>query len=227
MGPLEEWLTSTGERPGNPARPLVTLAYAQSLDGSIAARRGEPFALSGRQSLELTHELRAAHDAILVGIGTVLSDDPQLNVRFAEGNDPQIVVFDSRLRLPVTAKVAASDRHPIVFCTSNADARAVESLRTRGIRVERQSGAPRVDPAVALARLYELGVRRLMVEGGGEIIASFLEAGVIDRTVITMAPIFLSGYRIATNVIRRLTIAGSASYGDDLVFWGQVVRETN
>src|SRR5262249_24805677 len=70
-------------------RPLVTLSYAQSVDGSIAARPGQPLALSGAQSMTLTHQLRAAHDAILVGIGTVLADNPRLTVRLVEGKNPQ------------------------------------------------------------------------------------------------------------------------------------------
>ena len=77
-------------------RPFTTLAYAQSLDGSIAGQGGRPLSLSGASSLRLTHELRAAHDAILVGIGTVLSDNPLLNVRLVSGSDPQPIVADTR-----------------------------------------------------------------------------------------------------------------------------------
>lgn len=227
MGLIEEWLASTHERPGSTARPLVTLSYAQSLDGSIAARRGEPYALSGHQSLELTHRLRAAHDAILVGIGTILSDDPQLNVRFAEGKDPQIVVLDSKGRLPLNAKTLANSHPPIVFCTSQAELRAVEGMQALGVRIEQQSRQGRVDLQAALQRLAELGIKRVMVEGGGEILASFLEDGLADRAVITIAPVFLNGYRISAKAIRRLRVTGSASYGDDTVIWGEFAHEAN
>ena len=81
-------------------RPLVTLSYAQSLDGCIAAGPGQRLSLSGPEALMLTHELRAAHAAILVGIGTVLADDPRLTVRLVPGSHPQPVVVDSRLRIP-------------------------------------------------------------------------------------------------------------------------------
>jgi riboflavin-specific deaminase-like protein len=81
-------------------RPFVTLSYAQSLDGSIADRPGRPLALSGEASMALTHSLRASHEAILVGIGTVLADNPSLNVRLVAGKNPQPIVVDSRLRFP-------------------------------------------------------------------------------------------------------------------------------
>src|SRR5512133_2370683 len=101
MSPLEELLSDAGRE----GRPLVTLSYAQSLDGSLAAQRGTPLALSGPQSMELTHRLRAAQDAILVGIGTVLSDNPRLTVRLVEGSQPQPVILDSHLRFPLNANL--------------------------------------------------------------------------------------------------------------------------
>lgn len=222
---LEEWLASTSERPGNPARPLVTVSYAQSLDGSIAAKRGEPYPLSGAQALELTHRLRAAHDAIMVGIGTVLSDDPQLNVRLVEGNDPQIVVLDSKLRFPKGAKMLDSGKPPIVFC--NSPAKSGEEARPKKIQVEQQTGSERVELSLALNRLSELGIRSLMVEGGGEVIASFLDEQLADRAVITIAPVLLNGYRIPESRQHRLKVAGSAQYGNDLVMWGEFANEAN
>ena len=88
--------------------PYITLAYAQSLDGSIAARPGEMLRLSNSLSQAMTHHLRARHDAILVGINTVLSDDPRLTVRLAEGKDPRPVVIDGCLRTPLCARLLAS-----------------------------------------------------------------------------------------------------------------------
>ncbi|MGH9336192.1 MAG: RibD family protein, partial [Vicinamibacteria bacterium] len=86
-------------------RPFVTLAYAQSLDGSIAGEGNRPLSLSCERSQKLTHELRACHDAILVGIGTVLADNPRLIVRLVNGEDPRPIVVDSRLRIPRDARL--------------------------------------------------------------------------------------------------------------------------
>jgi 3,4-dihydroxy 2-butanone 4-phosphate synthase/GTP cyclohydrolase II len=103
-------------------RPRVTLTYAQSLDGSIAARSGRPLPLSGTESRHYTHQLRAAHDAILVGIGTVLNDDPRLNVRLASGAAPRPIVLDSELRCPIDARCLEVSRRPIVITTDRAAA---------------------------------------------------------------------------------------------------------
>ena len=99
-------------------RPFVTLAYAQSVDGSIARERGERYTLSGPDSLRLTHMLRSCHDAILVGVGTVLADDPELGVRMIEGRAPQPVVVDSQLRTPLSSRLLGrAGRRPWIATT--------------------------------------------------------------------------------------------------------------
>jgi 3,4-dihydroxy 2-butanone 4-phosphate synthase/GTP cyclohydrolase II len=194
MGYLEAWLVKTASRP--PDRPLVTLSYAQSLDGSLAAERGKPYPLSSPQSRQLTHQLRAAHDAIVVGIGTVLADDPQLNVRFAPGEHPQPVILDSKLRTPAKARVFSGEKKPWIFASSLAGQEAMQQLVGRGARLERQDTYGKVDLPAGLARLQEWGVSSVMVEGGGEVLASFLSQGLADRLVLTIAPQFLGGYRL-------------------------------
>ena len=92
MVPIDSWLADAHNFRQVHGRPLVTLSYAQSLDGCISLRPGIPTALSGPEAMRLTHRLRAAHDAILVGIGTILADDPRLTVRLVEGRNPQPVV---------------------------------------------------------------------------------------------------------------------------------------
>ena len=99
--------------PPKSQRPSVTLTYAQSLDGSITTQRGKPTAISGKESLLLTHQLRATHDAILVGIGTILADNPRLNVRLAVGPHPQPVILDSQLRFPLDAKLLQNKCSPL------------------------------------------------------------------------------------------------------------------
>lgn len=221
---LEEWLTAGLQLAGNPSRPTVTLSYAQSLDGSIALRRGERLALSGPESHMMTHQLRAIHDAILIGIGTVLSDDPQLSVRLVEGKDPQVVVLDSQLRTPLTARLLM--RRPRIFCLAVAGRDAEEKLKDSGAVVERQSdeAAAQIDLIKMLSRLKELGIRSVMVEGGAEVISSFLSENLVDQIVITISPKFVGGYGISTSsgIIPEIIDWGNSRYGNDLVIWGKI-----
>jgi riboflavin-specific deaminase-like protein len=201
----------------------VTLSYAQSRDGSIARKRGEPTSISRPESLEMTHRLRAAHDAILVGIGTVLSDDPQLTVRAAPGRSPRPVVLDSQLRTPPTARLL-DERAALIFCAASPAAEAEAALTARGAQVERQPSAVRIDLASMLTRLRELGIRTLMVEGGGEVIASFANAALADRVVLTTAPVELDGYKPIEPPLHQRTLRnrGEQQFGVDTVIWGEL-----
>ncbi len=199
-------------------RPFVTLAYAQSVDGSIARRRGEPFPLSGPESLRLTHAMRGRHDAILVGVGTILADDPELTVRLADGKDPQPIIVDSRLRTPPLAKLLARSRnrpwigttrvtdpgaqraHPVAgdgVAETDPGNKAIRAalLERRGARLLPCAPLANgwVDLASLLRTLKAEGVTTLMVEGGAEIITSFLEARLVDYAIVTIAPLFLGG----------------------------------
>jgi 3,4-dihydroxy 2-butanone 4-phosphate synthase/GTP cyclohydrolase II len=216
------WVRSIGRSIGED-RPGVTLSYAQSLDGSIAKYRGQSLALSGAESRSLTHRLRAAHDAILVGIGTILSDDPQLNVRFAEGSDPQVIVLDSQLRTPTDAKIFGTGR-PIIFCAASATMEAQRKLEDAGAHVEHQEIDGRVELPPMLDVLKKQGIGSLMVEGGGEVISNFVAERLIDRVVITIAPQFVGGYKPLPDLANGLTLVneGSAQFGKDIVFWGDV-----
>ena len=109
--------------------PWVTLAYAQSIDGSIAAWRGKPLAISNTASMEITHHLRARHQAILIGIGTLLADDPQLNVRLVPGDDPQPVVLDNHLRFPTGARLRGGSKQPWIMASSEASPRREDAER--------------------------------------------------------------------------------------------------
>jgi 3,4-dihydroxy 2-butanone 4-phosphate synthase/GTP cyclohydrolase II len=185
-------------REGRRARPFVTLAWAQSIDGSIALEPGRGVALSGAESLALTHAVRASHDAILVGIETVLADDPQLNVRHWPGRSPAPVVLDSRLRMPAGARVLASaglGRVVRIACTPTADEARVPGLEERGAQVLRLPAWPNgwVDLEALMDALGAAGVRRLMVEGGARVLTSFLRAGLGDYAVVTVAPRFIGG----------------------------------
>lgn len=214
-------------------RPWVTLAYAQSLDGSITLERGKPMNLSSREALVLTHRLRSQHDAILVGIGTVLADDPRLNVRLVDGKDPQPVVLDSRLRTPVDSQLVTGDGPPPWIATvAGAEVRRRSRLEGRGARVLEgpRDDEGRVDLGALLAELGRRGVRSLMVEGGARVLTSFLRAGAVDRLVVTIAPVLVGGLSaverlLGTSSFPRLLRPQMRWVGGDLVLMGDVSAE--
>jgi len=194
---------------GNIDRPRVTLAYAQSLDGSIAIRAGVPLALSGTESMHYTHQLRAAHDAILVGIGTVLSDDPYLNVRLTAGPSPRPIILDRELRCPITARCLETSRRPIVATTDRVSAMRRHDLEAQGATVISAPPCPDDDSYLDLQALLSMlvahDIRSVMVEGGARVITSFLRARLVDRLIITIAPILVGG---AHGVIELLANEG-------------------
>ena len=165
----------------------VTLKLATSLDGRIAMPSGESRWITGEASRTQGHRLRASHDAILVGVETVLADDPELTVRFGEEGSavaqPLRIVLDSRLRTPPSAKVAsgktliltATEPHPI----GNAEV----------IRVASADGRPPI--AAVLAALADRNITSVLIEGGGQVAASFIRAGRVDRLEWFRAPILL------------------------------------
>ncbi|WP_420629013.1 GTP cyclohydrolase II [Candidatus Leptofilum sp.] len=210
-------------------RPFVTLSYAQSVDGSITRQRGQPMVLSGQESLTLTHQLRASHDAILVGIGTVLADDPRLTVRLVAGADPQPIIVDSQLRLPLTAKLLIEHpRKPIVATAETAASTKEHALLDLGATVVRLPATAngQVSLPALLARLPQFHIRRLMVEGGAGIITSFLAAQLVDRLVITVAPLLVGGLNAVGNLnghgLPQLQNPQTQWLGKDMILSGDV-----
>ncbi|MEZ4592514.1 MAG: GTP cyclohydrolase II [Chloroflexota bacterium] len=210
-------------------RPFVTLSYAQSVDGSITRQRGQPLALSGQESLTLTHQLRSSHDAILVGIGTVLADDPRLTVRLVAGPDPQPVIVDSQLRLPLTAKLLTQHpRKPIVATTETAASAKEQALLEAGATVVRLPATAngQVSLPALLACLHKHHIHRLMVEGGAGIITSFLAAQLVDRLVITVAPLLVGGLNAVGNLnghgLPQLQNPQTQWLGKDIILSGDV-----
>jgi GTP cyclohydrolase II len=218
--------------PDRNGRPYVTLSYAQSLDGSIAARRGQSTAISGPETLRLTHQLRASHDAILVGIGTVLADDPRLTVRLVHGDDPQRIILDTHLRLPLSAQLLQNGRPPWIATNSNVDPAQIASLQAKGVTVWSlpldENGL--ISLPALLGRLKEQGIGSLMVEGGARVITSFLAQQLVDQLVVTVSPRLLGGLNAVENLGQRLNGHGlprlqNPHYqwlGQDVVLSGEV-----
>ncbi len=173
--------------------PFVHLKLASSLDGRIATRSGDARWISGQDAQVVVHRWRRRHAAVLVGIQTVLADDPQLTVRHVVGRDPIPIIVDAHGRLPLAARVLEGDRRPIVAATHVGAARRAE-LESAGARVWELPGEPgSVDLAALLHRLGEEGVDSVLVEGGGETAAAFLEARLVDRVSFFIAPILIGG----------------------------------
>lgn len=207
-------------------RPTITLSYAQSLDGSLSAVAGQPLDLSGPESMLFTHQLRAAHDAILVGIGTVLADDPRLTAHRVGGPHPQPVVVDSRLRFPLTARLFAHPRGVWIATTDAAPAEAQQSLEAHGARVTRLPADEQGRVALLALRdwLGEAEIASVMVEGGAEIITSFLSEKLADRVALTIAPRFVGGLnalRLPCDV--RLHDVRYQVLGQDLIVEGTLL----
>ncbi len=178
-------------------RPAVTLKWAMSLDGRIATATGESQWITSPAARRWALELREEHDAILVGSGTVLADDPRLTRRLnrAPAGRPIVrVVLDRRLRTPPTARLFQEPGEVLIY-TRLAAALAATDDRTVELRA---AGATVVEldipePAAVLADLYDRGVRSVLVEGGGETHAAFVAAGAYDRVAAACAPLLLGG----------------------------------
>jgi GTP cyclohydrolase II len=224
-------------RCSDPSRPSVTLAYAQSFDGCISEGLGISTAISSRQSQILTHELRAMHDALLVGVNTVIVDDPRLNVRLVAGPSPIPVIVDSSLRMPPDVRLLKQVRpHPLVVATRGAceeKRAALAELGAEVLCVDADADGC-VDLESLLVMLRQRGIRSLMVEGGAKIITSVLTADLADQLVLTISPQFLGGVRSVESLGGRgrdrrpeLKDASCHRIGGDLIVHGEFLRSAH
>ncbi|MDQ4068975.1 MAG: RibD family protein [Actinomycetota bacterium] len=170
-------------------RPYVVVKYAQTVDGRIATSTGDAKWISGEAERRISHALRAACDGVLVGIGTVLLDDPQLTVRMVPGASPLRIVLDSTLRLPDDAKVLDADAGTLIVTSDRSSPSRRLHLEGRGVRVRVVPASPEgVDLRVALRAVHDEGVSSLLVEGGAKVITSLLSRRLVDRIVVGVAP---------------------------------------
>jgi diaminohydroxyphosphoribosylaminopyrimidine deaminase/5-amino-6-(5-phosphoribosylamino)uracil reductase len=206
-------------------RPMVTLKLATSLDGRIATRTGESKWITGETARALGHRLRASHDAIMIGSGTAIADDPQLNCRLPglEERSPVRIVMDRRLRLPVESKLVqtAPNRRTILVTEAGHPATGLDRYRGHDIEVIEATG---VD--AALSALGSLGITRVLVEGGATLAAALINADRVDRLHWFRAPGVIGGDGLASigeigldevSRMRRFERIGLSSAGADAI----------
>lgn len=228
--------SASGESPGvmeRPSRPSVTVKLAQTLDGRIATRTGQSQWISGPTSLAFAHELRAAHDAILVGIGTVLQDNPRLTVRLVEGPSPLRVVADTMARTPLDCNLLTEQpERTIIAVSADAPAKRVWAIRRCGAQVldVDTCGDGRLNLGALLVTLRAEGIRALMVEGGAGLVTSLLREGLVDRLVVCIAPKLLGSGIDAVGDLDIPDLSHALTFtrtevrqlGDDIIFDGQL-----
>ncbi len=217
-------------------RPEVTLKLATSLDGRIATASGESRWISGPASRALVHRWRADSDAVAVGLGTALADDPRLTARDVEGpvRQPARVVFDSSARLP-TGSALVRDAHAapvIVLAGADAPADRVAALRAHGVEVELLDGPAPERIAAGLDALGARGLQSMLVEGGAVLAGALVAAGAVDRVAWFLAPMLIGGdgapTALAGEGVRaladapRLVDASSGRVGDDVLVTGRL-----
>ncbi len=184
-----------------PGAPYLFAQVGQSLDGRIATPSGDATDISGPDGLCHLHRCRALADAVLVGARTALGDDPRLTVRLVEGPNPARVVIDPRGRLPADARVLGDDG------TRRLVVQACDTARPAGVEVVRLPATDGwIDPAAICEALAAHGLLRVLIEGGGRTIAGFLDAGLLQRLHVAIAPIIIgagpSGLRTSAPVLR-------------------------
>lgn len=185
-------------------RPYVILSAAMTLDGKIATATGSSN-ISGKKDLERVHELRKECDGIMVGIGTVMADDPRLTVHKINANpedNPVRVVVDSKCRTPVDARITNSDAKTIIACANEykddfLSSEKYETFKKRGVKFF-FSGDERVDLIALMSYLHEEGIEKLMLEGGATLNFSMIKAGLIDEIRICIAPMVVGGANAKT-----------------------------
>ncbi|MBP5736280.1 MAG: dihydrofolate reductase family protein, partial [Acidaminococcaceae bacterium] len=173
----------------------VSLKFAETLDGKLATSARDSHFVTGQEAHTYSHYLRKIHDAILVGIGTVLDDDPELTTRLVEGKNPVRIVLDSRARIPLTAKVLQGETKTLLVTGPDADAGKCDKLQ--GLKNVEVAMLPCEDekiPVPALLQvLYEHEVASVLVEGGSDVLGSFLDAQIADRVYAFIAPKLVGG----------------------------------
>ena len=210
------------------SRPHVILNAAMSLDGKIATYTGDS-RMSSPADLRRVHRLRASVDGIMVGMRTLLRDDPKLTVKFAKDRKPNRIIVDSKAQTPLSSYVVRTAREipTIIAVSSRAETKRINALRDRGVTVLVCGNGPLVSPRILLRNLRRLGMRRILLEGGGILNWSMLADGLVDEISVAITPRILGGADAVSLVEGKgsqlvkdgvkLILLNTAKYGPDLV----------
>jgi 3,4-dihydroxy 2-butanone 4-phosphate synthase/GTP cyclohydrolase II len=199
LAELESRMTAAARFRRSHGRPFILVSYAQSVDGSIAGRGRERIRLSGPESMRLTHAIRALCDTILVGIGTVIADDPHLAVKPVRAKNPQPIVLDTRLRTPRRARLLRrADVRPWLIHGPGTPRSRVASLQKAGAEPVtcRTAEDGRIDIAALMRLLADRAVNSVMVEGGARVITSIIRHRLADLFVVTISPRVVGGLTV-------------------------------
>lgn len=182
-------------------KPYVILNSAMTLDGKIATRTGSS-EISGPEDLERVHNLRKELDAIMVGINTVLEDDPRLTVHkinSGESENPLRVVVDSKARTPLNFRILNQEAETLIFISQKAPQEKIRALKYRGENIDViLAGRERVDLTILMDELAQRGVRSLLLEGGSTLNFSMLQEGLVDEVRVCVAPMIAGGVKAKT-----------------------------
>ncbi len=217
------------------SRPCVILNAAMSVDGKIATATGES-RLSSPEDLRRVHRLRASVQGIMVGLRTILVDDPKLTARLRHRHKLQRIILDSDARTPLDAYVVrtALETPTIIAVTSQAAGRRTRALRNAGVTVLKCGAGPLVSLPILLRRLKQMGIESVLLEGGGQLNWSMLSKRLVDEMSVSISPTILGGASAVTLVegegfgsigkALRLRLLSSKRYGRDLVLRYRVLH---
>ena len=217
-------------------RPYVILSAAMTLDGKIASKTGDS-RISSEADLQRVHLLRSEVDAIIVGIETVIKDDPLLTVRLTQGKNPLRVVIDSKARIPLSSNLVKSAKSgPLVIAISSAASKTrSRNLTSLGCKIIRCGTSGKVDLPMMLSDLKDMGIKKILLEGGGILNAAMLNDGLVDEVIVAVAPVIIGGDRSTTLVegkgvdkIKhgiRLELKETRNIGSDIVLSYGVVKK--
>ena len=218
----------------NGSRPYVILNSAMSVDGKIATKNRES-RLSSHQDLKRVHRLRSKVDGIMVGLGTILADDPKLTIKYYQGRNPTRIIVDGLARTPADAFVVKTARKTptVIAVTTRAPAENIHRLEKMGVKVLVCGRGRLVSLSILMKKISRFGIRRILLEGGGTLNWSMLRQGLVDEVSVAVSPLIIGGKEAVTLVegegvervedAVKLRFRNARLYGADMVLSYEVL----